>query len=336
MGAYKPIMDFAWDSAASNAFTPSGTLLGALSSQRQTYPQYLTSLQTKCSTTRTKHDDGGVKYAANYIPIPLPVNGGPVDIPSGGVRYTIVIMTNATNAPFIRVTPKHTNLGMPMEALFMPTTTWFFDDHRAPGVYGKAAPIPELLNVPFPGDYADRNYSNILLAHGLIFVVLICISWYYFITMAHGYDDKSPIYTGFFVRIPLMMLGIYCRSWIYATSQGTFAMVLLSYDNSRNNRESSLWSRRHPLILYFVFFFTFVFTLTHLIIWCVVIWPKANLLSFYPYLREMKMSNSYFPMGDMESSPMIPMLIAFLLIEPICTLVMYVIIVGRWLKRVIG
>jgi hypothetical protein len=93
-----------------------------------------------------------VKYAANYIPIPLPVNGGPVDIQSGGIRYTIVIMTNATYAPFIRVTPKHTNLGMPMEALFMPITTWFFDDYHSPGVYGKAAPIPELLNVPFPSE----------------------------------------------------------------------------------------------------------------------------------------------------------------------------------------
>lgn len=152
MGPYRSIMDFDWTSPSSSTLTPTGTLnLGSITQQRQTFSNYLTSFRAQCSTSRVKHDDGGVKYSANYIPIPLS-NNGPIDMPSGGIKYTIVIMMNATYAPFIRVTPKKTPLGMPLEALFMPVSTWFYDFYTGAGVYGTYAPIPELATVPFPGE----------------------------------------------------------------------------------------------------------------------------------------------------------------------------------------
>lgn len=176
----------------------------------------------------------------------------------------------------------------------------------------------------FPGDYAERDYSKIVPLYGFIFIILICIAWYYFVTIAHGYEKKALIYTAFFVRVPLLILGIYSRTLVYAASQGTLAMFLVSY-----HAKSADTTRRNPFA-YFMWFITFALTITHVSLWSKMVLPNAKLLNFNPFLREMRSSSTYFPMGDMESSPMIPFLVSFLLLEPCCTLFMYVLVFGKF------
>ena len=173
----------------------------------------------------------------------------------------------------------------------------------------------------FPGDYAERDYSKIVPLYGIFFTILICIAWYYFVTVSHGYASKSPIYTAFFVRIPLVIVGIYSRTFVYAASQGSLAMFLLAYSGFNN--------RRNPFA-YLMLFITFALTITHVSMWGKLVLPVSKLLSFNPYLREMRLSSTYFPLGDMESSPMIPFLVSFLPLEPCCTLFMYVLVSGKW------
>lgn len=312
-----------------------GTLLGSITQQRQTFAQYVTSFQAQCTTTRTKHDDGGVKYSANYIPIPI-ANGGSVDKSSGGIRHTIVIMsTPVTSPPFIRITPKKSPLGMPLEFLFTPANSGIYDSISGkPDLYGDTAPIPELKTIPVPVDYSDRNYTSLIMSHGTLLVFLICVAWYYFVTMGHGYDTRSPIYTAMYVRMPLMMLGIYGRVFVYAATQFCLAVTMISYNPDKNNERTKmkLWGRerRHPLILYFMFWSSIGLGIGHVVAWGLFVIAKMRLLSFGPYLREMKDSNPLFPMGVLESSPMVQMLGVLLLLEPIMTLVMQFAILGNY------
>ncbi len=306
----------------------------------------MTSLQTQCLTTRTKHDDGGVKYSANYIPIPLsPGVNGPVDKSSGGIRNTIVIMSNSTTyPPFIRVTPKKSPLGMPFEFLFLPVNPGIYDSMSGkPMVYGDYPPIPELKTIPIPVDYTNKSYSTIMLTYGLMFVPLICIAWYYFITMAHGYAERPSVYTAMYVRVPLMMLGVYSRTFVYAATQFSLAVAMISYNKSKVEGDKNGMRygddpnrRRHPLLMYFMFWGAFGLGIGHIVTWGVFVFSKMKLLSFGLYMKEAKELNPLFPMGMMESSPMIPMLAVLLLVEPIMTIVMQMMVLAQsglgWLK----
>ncbi len=182
-----------------------------------------------------------------------------------------------------------------------------------------------------------------MLVYGLMFVPLICIAWYYFITMAYGYDEKSPTYTAMYVRIPLMMLGVYSRAFVYAAIQFSLAVCMISYNYDKSTADNGIgrkmygWKRKHPLIMYFMFWSALGLGIGHVITWGVFVIAKMKMLSFGPYLQEAKESNPLFPMGILESSPLIPMLAILLLVEPIMTIVIQIMVLARswlgWLKK---
>ena len=111
IGPYKPILDFDWSFQPSNTISPpSLSVIGAISQQRQSYAQYLASMQEHCSSTsevRVKHDDGGVRYSAVYIPIP---GGGS----KGSVDQVNTLFNNHNSFFIVEIQPRrHIKRGIP-------------------------------------------------------------------------------------------------------------------------------------------------------------------------------------------------------------------------------
>jgi hypothetical protein len=58
----------------------------------------------------------------------------------------------------------------------------------------------ELKTIGFPGEYRLKNFNPTMGLFIGTFTILICISWYYFVTVIDQYAVKAMIYTAFFVR----------------------------------------------------------------------------------------------------------------------------------------
>ena len=58
----------------------------------------------------------------------------------------------------------------------------------------------ELKTIEFPGEYRLKNFNPTMGLFIGTFTTLICISWYYFVTVIDQYHSKAMIYTAFFVR----------------------------------------------------------------------------------------------------------------------------------------
>ena len=224
------------------------------------------------------------------------------------------------------MTPKPIAVGMPFESLFVPINTLFFDwigtSSLSRRQYGEMAPLPELKHVSFPSDYAERNFLLTVSLFLITFTLLICIAWYYFVTVIHDYEAKCLIYTAFFVRIPLAMVGVYFGSILYSSSQVFLCLALVSF-NSGGNRKISTASISVCV--------AFGLTLAHVILWFLSVMPRMTLLTFQPYMREKYLATNLFQVGNMDaSSPMMPLLVILLALEPITTLFMQVLLFAKW------
>ena len=119
------------------------------------------------------------------------------------------------------------------------------------------------------------------------------------------------------------MLGVYTGTYIYAISQAFTALAMISFVRTKLYNQS-------PNVYVFLLI-SFVFTITHIVVWYTSVVPRMNLLSFMPYLREKSMIGTVFPLNDMDYlTHMLPLVISFLSIEPFITVVMHVMLLGRY------
>lgn len=356
IGPYRPAMDFAWKDTPDKTVCPGG-LIGCVpgaaryrlfmakhginpyrpthTGQRQSLENYTASLRSWCSENRVGHPGG---YTSSYIRIP----GGEstVDPTSGGIRHTIIILnaTTHTKPPMLRVTPKEVNSGVPLRYFVSPVGATPFpatgdatelqerESMLDPSAYtslfigqryGINAPLPELQGVDLPPNYLRKNLRAHLWLYVVFFLVPIGIAWYYMSTAVYEYGTKPFVYNATFVRGPLLLLGMYVGSLFYCLAQASIILSHTTRGAGQAGKSRLLPGGGKGFVCIGFGAMGVAFNAVHITLWALFVTPKMDLVSNTLYLNEV--SDGSVILRAWGSNLLAPLLLVFLLVEPITT-----------------
>lgn len=279
------------------------------------------------------------------------------------VQYTILIMRDTDKPPILRVTPKQSTAGVPLAGgLFTPVapcrfprvgdvTKWQGEETSYDGSlggveyaqrYGQNAPVPELAETSVPGDYIRINYTTLFWLYVPFFTVPMLISWYYLVTLGRDYDANPFAYTAGLVRVPLMLLGVYTGSILYAVAQGILALAFVTRaptvtdvredaPKGRNLADVFYISILHPRERLFrvLLFVASVLNITHVGLWGARVSWRRGPLAFTPYMEEYRGDTGGALQQAWGSTLLVPLMGWFLVAEPAVAGVLHFILASR-------
>lgn len=223
-------------------------------------------------------------------------------------------------------------------------------DLRFAQQYGDNAPHPDLKRVDIPAEYIRTNYNAMFWAYVSFFIIPIMIAWYYLVTIIFDYHVKPFVYTALFVRVPLLLLGIYVGSWSYYLAQILIVVAYVTrakFGTVKRKCDKTVWDYNsvdsgmskflymglgyaREKIFILLLLLSVVFNLVHFAHWVNNVTSKKDLMTFSKYVAETAPNADYNPAGVYhEYSPnlFVPLFTMFLTIEPAMTGIIYALVI---------
>jgi hypothetical protein len=309
---YRPLLDLAVGHVGDKMLCPNeyGHHIGCIGGQRQTEADYRASIRAECTKAKETHyatiaNHRDRAYEASYFRIPGA--GSTVDMPSGGIRHTIIIVKDTSTPtapmkpPMFRIRPRESRVSIPFSSAGRPVArvwlgSWgdattsqvegskldtagdftYFDQ-----TYGFNAPNENLAKARIPDDYRRVNFPFLIRFYLPFFFLLLCIDWYAAVTTSESYAQASPLYQALMVRVPLMFVGVAVGALWYIITQlciigGLFSRMQLFLEKEETSRK---------MCTSFLTLIAVGFGIAHLILWDPVYHNRDSLL-FRPYFDD--------------------------------------------------